>query len=125
MTDWIIDLELYRAQLELLNKMNQLSNKIWEKISKMNVECIEDFEIIYSKINGIYNAISSDRNSLFNNYNSIRYIKQAFNYSDPRRPSDSFLSIFSSVYEIPDDFDEKVQMVLGKIDYIMRVIDRM
>ena len=117
--------KLYRAQLELLNKMNQLSNKIWEKISKMNVECIEDFEIIYSKINGIYNAISSDRNSLFNNYNSIRYIKQAFNYSDPRRPSDSFLSIFSSVYEIPDDFDEKVQMVLGKIDYIMRVIDRM
>ena len=117
--------KLYRAQLELLNKMNQLSNKIWEKISKMNVECVEDFEIIYSKINGIYNAISSDRNSLFNNYNSIRYIKQAFNYSDPRRPSDSFLSIFSSVYEIPDDFDEKVQMVLGKIDYIMRVIDRM
>ena len=117
--------KLYRAQLELLNKMNQLSNKIWEKISKMNVECIEDFEIIYSKINGMYNAISSDRNSLFNNYNSIRYIKQAFNYSDPRRPSDSFLSIFSSVYEIPDDFDEKVQIVLGKIDYIMRVIDRM
>ena len=117
--------KLYRAQLELLNKMNQLSNKIWEKISKMNVECIEDFEIIYSKINGIYNAISGDRNGLLNNYNSVKYIKQISNYSDPRRISDTFLTNFSSYYDVCDDFDEKIQTILGKIDYIMRVIDRM
>ena len=117
--------KLYRAQLELLNKMNQLSNKIWEKISKMNVECIEDFEIIYSKINGIYNAISGDRNGLLNNYNSVKYIKQISNYSDPRRTSDTFLTNFSSYYDVCDDFDEKIQTILGKIDYIMRVIDRM
>lgn len=117
--------KLYRAQLEILNKMNQLSNKIWEKISKMNVECIEDFEIIYSKINGISNAISGDRNGLLNNYNSIRYIKNIWNYSDSRRTSDSFLSVFNSYYGDNEDFDENLQKLLGKIDYIMRVIDRM
>jgi hypothetical protein len=117
--------KLYSAQLELLNKMNLISTKIWEKVSKMNVECVEDFEIIYSKISGIYNALMGDRNGLFSNYYSIRYIKQIFGYTDPSRTVSSFLSTFNSYYDYNSEFDENLQKLLGKLDYLMRVIDRM
>lgn len=117
--------KLYQAQLDLLNKMKQLSNKIWDKISKMDVECVEDFEIIYSKISGIFQAIRGERNGLFGSYYGISYIKYIYNYSEARRTSDQFLSNYHSYYDIVSDFDEKVQNTLGKIDYIMRVIDRL
>ena len=118
------DKRRYQAQLTLLNKLTQLSNKIWDKISKMDVECVEDFEIIYSKINGLYNAIRGDRNGLYSSDN-ISYIRYIWNYSEARRTSEQFLSSYNSYYGIAANFDERIQKTISKIDYIIRVVDRL
>lgn len=114
---------LYQYQIDIFNKLKELSNKIWEKISNMEVETIEDFEIIYSKITGISNALKAERTGLYDNY-GIGHIKYLWNYSEGRRTSDQFLSNWNSYYGKDDDFDKKIQECLNKIDYMIRLVNR-
>ena len=115
--------ELFISQLHILNKLTELSDKIWKKISKMDVECVEDFEVIYSKINSIYQLMRSDRSGLWRQ-KGIYHITNIWNSSEPRRISDSFLSNYSAYYEKPENFEEYVKTTLDKIDYVSRVIER-
>lgn len=116
---------LFQAQIDIFNKAKELSNKISEKISNMEVETVEDFEIIYSKVSGIANALKADRTGLYDGSFSIRHISYLWNYNDARRVSEQFLYSWNSSYGKDADFDKKLQECLSKLDYMIRLVNRM
>lgn len=115
---------LYQSQIDIFNKLKELSNKIWQKISSMEVETVEDFEIIYSKVTGITNALKADRTGLYDSSYGISYIKYLWNYSESSRPSNQFLYSWNSSYGKDEEFDKKLQECLSKIDYMIRLVNR-
>lgn len=119
----------YKSQLDILNKVMQLSTKISNKISQMEVECIEDFEIIYTKINGIYNALKSDRTGLFKGSGGLQYISYLIDYDDAGRTVRSFESYYGRPTPRPTDlgstnFNKYVEDTLNKLDYMIRLVER-
>ncbi len=119
----------YKSQLDILNKVMQLSTKISNKISQMEVECIEDFEIIYTKINGIYNALKSDRTGLFKGSGGLQYISYLIDYDDVGRTVRSFESYYGRPTPTPTDlgstnFNKYVEDTLNKLDYMIRLVER-
>jgi hypothetical protein len=116
---------LFQSQIDIFNKAKELSNKISEKISNMEVETVEDFEIIYSKVSGIVNALKADRTGLYDGSFGIRHIQYLWNYTEARRTSEQFLYSWNSSYGVDSDFDKKLQECLSKLDYMIRLVDRM
>lgn len=116
---------LFQAQIDIFNKAKELSNKISSKISNMEVETVEDFEIIYSKVSGIANALKADRTGLYDGSFGIRHITYLWNYTEARRVSEQFLYSWNSSYGKDSDFDKKLQECLSKLDYMIRLVDRM
>ena len=116
---------LYQGQIDIFNKSKELSNKISEKISSMEVETVEDFEIIYSKVSGITNALKADRTGLYDGSFGIRHISYLWNYTEARRTSENFLYSWNSSYGVDSDFDKKLQECLSKLDYMIRLVNRM
>jgi len=116
---------LFQAQIDIFNKAKELSNKISEKISNMEVETVEDFEIIYSKVSGIANALKADRTGLYDGSFGIRHISYLWNYNEARRVSDQFLYSWNSSYGKDSNFDKKLQECLSKLDYMIRLVNRM
>ena len=116
---------LYQGQIDIFNKTKELSNKIWEKISNMEVETVEDFEIIYSKVSGISNALKGDRTGLYNTSFGIRHISYLWNYTEARRTSENFLYSWNSSYGKDTDFEKHLQECLSKLDYMIRLVNRM
>ncbi len=119
----------YKSQLDILNKIMQLSAKISNKISQQEVECIEDFEIIYTKINGIYNALKSDRTGLFKGAGGLQYIAYLIDYDDVNRTIRSFESYYGRPTPTPTDlgstnFNRYVEDTLNKLDYMIRLVER-
>jgi hypothetical protein len=89
----------------------------------MEVETVEDFEIIYSKVSGIANALKADRTRLYDSF-GIKHIEYIWNYNDTRRTSEQFLYSWNSSYGKDFDFDKKLQECLSKLDYMIRLVDR-
>ena len=116
---------LFQSQIDIFNKSKELSNKISEKISSMEVETVEDFEIIYSKVSGITNALKADRTGLYDGSFGIRHISYLWNYTEARRTSENFLYSWNSSYGVDSDFDKKLQECLSKLDYMIRLVNRM
>ena len=116
---------LYQSQIDIFNKAKELSNKISEKISNMEVETVEDFEIIYSKVTGITNALKADRTGLYDGSFGIKHISYLWNYTEARRTSEQFLYSWNSSYDVYSDFDKKLQECLSKLDYMIRLVNRM
>lgn len=116
---------LYQGQIYIFNKLKELSSKISQKISNMEVETVEDFEIIYSKVSGIANALKADRTGLYDNSFGIRHISYLWNYSEPRRTSEQFLYSWNSSYGKDTDFEKHLQECLSKLDYMIRLVNRM
>ena len=116
---------LFQSQIDIFNKAKELSNKISEKISNMEVETVEDFEIIYSKVSGIVNALKADRTGLYDGSFGIRHISYLWNYTEARRTSEQFLYSWNSSYGKDSDFDKKLQECLSKLDYMIRLVNRM
>ena len=116
---------LFQSQIDIFNKLKELSNKISSKISNMEVETVEDFEIIHSKVSGITNALKADRTGLYDGSFGIRHITYVWNYTEARRVSEQFLYSWNSSYGKDSDFDKKLQECLSKLDYMIRLVDRM
>ena len=116
---------LYQSQIDIFNKLKELSSKISQKISSMEVETVEDFEIIYSKVGGISNALKAERTGLYDGSFGIRHITYLWNYTEARRVSEQFLYSWNSSYGKDTDFDKKLQECLSKLDYMIRLVDRM
>jgi hypothetical protein len=116
---------LYQGQIDIFNKLKELSSKISQKISNMEVETVEDFEIIYSKVIGIANALKADRTALYDNSFGIRHISYLWNYTEARRVSEQFLYSWNSSYGKDTDFEKHLQECLSKLDYMIRLVNRM
>ena len=116
---------LYQGQIDIFNKLKELSSKISQKISSMEVETVEDFEIIYSKVSGIANALKADRTALYDNSFGIRHISYLWNYTESRRVSEQFLYSWNSSYGKDTDFEKHLQECLSKLDYMIRLVNRM
>ena len=115
---------LFQGQIDIFNKLKELSSKISQKISSMEVETVEDFEIIYSKVSGIANALKADRTGLYDGSFGIRHITYLWNYTESRRVSEQFLYSWNSSYGKDTDFEKHLQECLSKLDYMIRLVNR-
>ena len=91
----------------------------------MEVETVEDFEIIHSKVSGIANALKADRTGLYDGSFGIRHITYLWNYTEARRVSEQFLYSWNSSYGKDTDFEKHLQECLSKLDYMIRLVNRM
>lgn len=109
----------------IFDKITEVSTKISNKIKSFNDECVEDYEVAYSKIQSIYYLISnrlelsSDLGYVIyyldrNNNNLYDYIKRFI-----------WGSTWIDNYEITDDIRQRVNAELDKLDYLGRFVDRL
>lgn len=109
----------------IFDKISETSIKISNKIKSFNNECVEDYEVAYSKIVSINNLLNNrlDLNS------DISYI---IYYLD-RNPSNTidylkrylFGSSYVSNYEVTDSMRQKINEDFSKLDYLVRFTDRL
>ena len=109
----------------IFDKISETSIKISNKIKSFNNECVEDYEVAYSKIVSINNLLNNrlDLNS------DISYI---IYYLD-RNPSNTidylkrylFGSSYVSNYEVTDSIRQKINEDFSKLDYLVRFTDRL
>ena len=109
----------------IFDKISETSIKISNKIKSFNNECVEDYEVAYSKIVSINNLLNNrleldsdigyiiyylDRNSS----NTIDYLKRYL-----------FGSSYVSNYEVTDSIRQKINEDFSKLDYLVRFTDRL
>ena len=109
----------------IFDKISETSIKISNKIKSFNNECVEDYEVAYSKIVSINNLLNNrleldsdigyiiyylDRNSS----NTIDYLKRYL-----------FGSSYVSNYGVTDSIRQKINVDFSKLDYLVRFTDRL
>jgi len=107
----------------VFNKIKEVSTKISNKIKTFNDECIEDYEVAYSKINSIYSLLNN-RLELSSSFSSLLY------YMDRRNLNGYLFSLvwgtsYPRSYEITDDIRRRVNEDLDKLDYLARFVERL
>lgn len=109
----------------IFDKISETSIKISNKIKSFNNECVEDYEVAYSKIVSINNLLNN-RLELDSDISYIIY------YID-RNPSNTidylkrylFGSSYVSNYEVTDSIRQKINEDFSKLDYLVRFTDRL
>ncbi len=109
----------------IFDKISETSIKISNKIKTFNNECVEDYEVAYSKIVSINNLLNN-RLDLDSDISYIIY------YLD-RNPSNTidflkrylFGSSYVSNYEVTDSIRQKINEDFSKLDYLVRFTDRL
>lgn len=109
----------------IFDKISETSIKISNKIKSFNNECVEDYEVAYSKIVSINNLLNN-RLDLDSDISYIIY------YID-RNPSNTidylkrylFGSSYVSNYEVTDSIRQKINEDFSKLDYLVRFTDRL
>lgn len=99
-------------ELELISKLEDLSEIIFNKISKMQIETIEDLVVVNQKILSYINIVTSDNYELRKVYSFISELT----YSYP----DSALDELINRYNIQDNIDN----ILKDIDIIKKIIEK-
>ena len=109
----------------IFDKISETSIKISNKIKSFNNECVEDYEVAYSKIVSINNLLNN-RLDLDSDISYIIY------YID-RNPSNTidylkrylFGSSYVSNYGVTDSIRQKINEDFSKLDYLVRFTDRL
>ena len=117
--------EVVAVVKSIFDKVSEVSIKISNKIKTFNNECVEDYEIAYSKIVSIYNLLinrlelSSELNSII--YYMDRNVGNLYDYSK------RFIwrTSYPGSYEITDDIRQKMNEEFSKLDYLVRFVERL
>lgn len=109
----------------IFDKISEISIKMSNKIKTFNNECLEDYEVAYSKIVSINNLLNNrldlDRDFAYVIYYLDRNPSSVIDYLK----SYLFVNRYSSNYEITDSIREKISQDFSKLDYLFRFTDRL
>jgi hypothetical protein len=109
----------------IFDKISETSIKISNKIKTFNNECLEDYEVAYSKIVSINNLLNNrldlDRDFAYVIYYLDRNPSSVIDYLK----SYLFVNRYSSNYEITDSIRQKISQDFSKLDYLFRFTDRL
>jgi len=109
----------------IFDKISEISIKMSNKIKTFNNECLEDYEVAYSKIVSINNLLNNrldlDRDFAYVIYYLDRNPSSVIDYLK----SYLFVNRYSSNYEITDSIRQKISEDFSKLDYLFRFTDRL
>jgi hypothetical protein len=106
--------ELYSdtKEKELLDNIDELSLLIYNKISNLELETIEDLEVVHQKLLSIKNIFTTSRYKISNITSFIDYLL----YNDYKRP----LSQLKDYWRIQDSIDD----ILLEVDRVKKIIEK-
>ena len=101
------------GHLTIMEKMDEISSLIYQKISEFDIETIEDLEIIYQRIFTIRNLFSTDRYSLVRH--GLQYVFYYLTRSDGGR----------SLQEINGINEDRIEDIISELDRVKRIIEKL
>lgn len=107
-----VKLKGYTKETELLKNIDELSLLIYDKISNLELETIEDLEVAHQKLLSIRNIFTTSRYKISNINQFINYLS----YSESNR---SFRELTDS-YRIQDNIDD----ILSEVDRVKKIIEK-
>lgn len=103
----------YSKQLELLKSLDEISLLLYNKISNLELETIEDLEVAYQKLQSVRNIFTSNRYKISYSSNFIEYLDS----SSYKRA----LNTLIEHWRIIDNIDE----MLSEVDRIKKIINKL
>ncbi len=109
----------------IFDKVSEVSTKISNKIKTYNDECVEDYEIAYSKIVSIYNLLVN-RLELSSELNYIIYYMDR-NTGNLYDYTKRFIwgTSYPNSYVTTDSIRQKIDQEFSKLDYLARFVERL
>lgn len=108
-----LKLDSHPKEKELLKELDEISYLIFDRVSKMEIETIEDLEILNQKLLAVKNIFNSSRYKIGNVYTFVSYLDS----SDYKRPLDYFINY----YRVQNNIDN----MLAETDRIKKIINKL
>lgn len=102
----------YQQELKIIQGLIKISNKLYQKVTQMKFECVEDLDILKAKLDSIRTIFSNNRYKLDN----CNYLFD--NLSN--ESSDRAIHYLTQHYYIRDNSDD----IINGIEQFLKVLDR-